>query len=284
MALLKSIFINVYVITLVVVTVNAGLGYSKTLNLGWLGALMTAAPPLFLILSFLVFKNKPRTSAKLFPIWFLGALGLCFAAYKFLKGSGPELAFILAIIGFTTSLLYVFWYSHLSRTNSQLQLGGDLPDFSLETESGDNVQSKDWRGYPSILLFFRGNWCPLCMAQIKEISAQYKEISQRGAKVRLISPQSHKQTRALAKRFDVDMDFLVDKDLKAAKQLGLFSRFGTPMGMQALGYGSDTVLPTVIITDDKGKIIFLDETDNYRVRPEPSTFISVLDGLSAKPA
>lgn len=284
MALLKSIFINVYVILLVTITVNAGLGYSESLNLGWLGALMTVVPALFLILSFLVFKNKARTSANLFPIWAIGALGLGFSAYKFLKGSGPELAFILALIGFTTSLLYVFWYSRLNRPNSQLHLGGDLPDFSLETEAGTPVQSKDWRGSPSILLFFRGNWCPLCMAQIKEISAQYKEIAARGAKVRLISPQSHKQTQSLAKRFDVEMDFLVDKDLKAAKELGLFSRFGTPMGMQALGYSSDTVLPTVIITDDAGKIIFLDETDNYRVRPEPSTFLSVLDGLSTKPA
>jgi len=47
--------------------------------------------------------------------------------------------------------------------------------------------------------------------------------------------------------------------------------------MQALGYDTDTVMPTIVITDKKGTILFADLTDNYRVRPEPETFFKVLD-------
>ena len=43
-----------------------------------------------------------------------------------------------------------------------------------------------------------------------------------------------------------------------------------------LGYDSDTVMPTVIITGKDGKIVWTHETDNYRVRPEPDTFLEVL--------
>ena len=50
-----------------------------------------------------------------------------------------------------------------------------------------------------------------------------------------------------------------------------------PLGMEIFGYKSETVLPTVIITDEEGKILFLDQTDNYRVRPEPETFFEVLN-------
>jgi len=42
-----------------------------------------------------------------------------------------------------------------------------------------------------------------------------------------------------------------------------------------LGYDSDTVLPTAILTDQNGVILFTDQTDNYRVRPEPDTFLRV---------
>jgi hypothetical protein len=59
------------------------------------------------------------------------------------------------------------------------------------------------------------------------------------------------------------------------------SIYGLPFGMQLLGYDSDTVMPTVIITDDEGKIIFADLTDNYRVRPEPETFMRVLSGAGS---
>ena len=80
----------------------------------------------------------------------------------------------------------------------------------------------------------------------------------------------------LAARFDVPMIFLRDRDGMAAKQLGIAQKWGTPMGLQLLGYESDTVLPTVILTDAQGRIIFSDQTDNYRVRPEPGVFEALL--------
>ncbi|MFO1228719.1 hypothetical protein [Roseateles sp.] len=36
-----------------------------------------------------------------------------------------------------------------------------------------------------------------------------------------------------------------------------------------MGYDSDTVMPTVVITAPGGRILWADETDNYRVLPEP---------------
>jgi hypothetical protein len=48
------------------------------------------------------------------------------------------------------------------------------------------------------------------------------------------------------------------------------------MGMQVLGYDSETVLPTVIITAVGGRILWAHETDNYRVRPDPDVYLAVL--------
>ncbi len=95
----------------------------------------------------------------------------------------------------------------------------------------------------------------------------------------LVSPQPHKYTASLAKKFQVGFHFLVDKGNQVAQQLNILSKNGLPFGFQALGYDSDTVMPTIIITDKNGKILFADLTDNYRVRPEPSTFLKVLDGV-----
>lgn len=52
--------------------------------------------------------------------------------------------------------------------------------------------------------------------------------------------------------------------------------------LQPAGHEADTVYPTVIITDADNKIIFADLTDNYRIRPEPETFIRVLDEFSTQ--
>ncbi len=34
-----------------------------------------------------------------------------------------------------------------------------------------------------------------------------------------------------------------------------------------------------MLTDEQGEILYLNQTDNYRIRPEPSIFISVLDEI-----
>ena len=68
---------------------------------------------------------------------------------------------------------------------------------------------------------------------------------------------------------------MIDEDNQAARILGIEALQGTPKGLEVLGYESDTVLPTAILTNQQGEVIYTDQTDNYRVRPEPETFIEV---------
>ncbi|MBW2462063.1 MAG: AhpC/TSA family protein [Deltaproteobacteria bacterium] len=181
-------------------------------------------------------------------------------------------------VTFVLWLAYVFWYSRLDREESGLlRVGQKLPAFDLREVDGTVVSSASFEGRSTLLMFYRGNWCPLCMAQIKEIAAGYRELADRGVEVVLVSPQSESHTESLAARFDAPFRFLVDRDLAAAKGLKIAAPGGTPMGMQLFGYEWDTVLPTVVITDADGTILFADQTDNYRHRPEPETFLRVLD-------
>ncbi len=96
-------------------------------------------------------------------------------------------------------------------------------------------------------------------------------------RVALLSPQPAGHTQRLAGRFDVPFEFLINRDSRAAKALGIDHPGDLLLGMQALGYEEDTVLPTVIVTDEDGTILLAAETDNDRVRPEPATFLRVLD-------
>ncbi len=76
------------------------------------------------------------------------------------------------------------------------------------------------------------------------------------------------------------MDFLVDPDARAARSLGILHEGGLPATLDVLGYDQDTVLPTAVLADAAGTIMFSDQTDNYRVRPEPETFLAALDAAA----
>ena len=186
------------------------------------------------------------------------------------------------IVGCLGSLLYILWYSKLSRSvNLTLEVGNTLAQFDFIDDKGQTISNQVLLGSPVIYLFYRGAWCPLCVAQIKALCTQYQELAELGVKTVMISPQAQDETRALAEKFNVPFIFGFDKDLNAAKALAIVHHDGSPIGMGSAA-GANTVLPTVVITDAAGKILWAHQTDNYRIRPEPSLFMSVIRAHNAQ--
>lgn len=276
---LKSLFITPFLMGNMV-----GAGYAiyflvvNGLHLGWLGVLGVTLPITIFISFIMLFRSVARTSAGMPSFIAASLFGIVLNIFEMAKRSGDTLPLVITISGFIGLMLYIFWYSKLVRSTGDLpNVGEELPVVQFEKSDGRTITSDELKGKMTLYLFFRGNWCPLCMAQIKEVAKQYQRLGDKGVEVALISPQPHAFTEKLAHKFDVPFLFLVDRDGLAAKTLGIWAPGGLPAGMQVMGYSSDTVLPTVILTDKEGKILYLDQTDNYRVRPEPETFIKIVE-------
>ncbi|MGE3725044.1 MAG: peroxiredoxin family protein [Candidatus Sericytochromatia bacterium] len=236
----------------------------------------TALGPLFMA-SLFVFK-RVRTPSNLtaWTVFELLAIGLGVGAWwrEQIHLTAPLLG--LGMLG-GAWLLYVYWYSRLQKPeNTPLKLGQPLPEMVFVDLHQREVKSSGWLGKPVLILFYRGNWCPLCMAQIQEVAKQYRELSEWGVQIALISPQDQAHSQALADKFSVPMQFLTDPQGAMAQKLDIFHAWGLPTGMQVLGYDKDTVLPTVMIVDAAGIVQFVEIADNYRVRPEPRVFIEIL--------
>ena len=282
---LKSLFVSFYIMLMCAMAVHSLYVLVAGGSLfTWIGALVATAVPASFFAVLMLSKSFARTSANLPVVTSLTAVGAGLSVYGyFLEPQDGPLALAYGLAGFIGWLAYDYWYSRLGGRDSDLiAVGNRLPDFDLQDDSGNRVNSLSFRGSPALLLFYRGNWCPFCMAQVGEIAGQYRELAKRGVNSYLISPQPAKYTDALAKKFDAPLKFLVDGKNEAARKLGIDAKNGTPAGMEMMGYDSDTVLPTVIICDAQGKIIFSDQTDNYRVRPEPDLFLQVIDAHHAK--
>ena len=279
MNLLKSIFISGFVTWLALVSVYAIAQLVRGTEplLSWLGLALAAFSPLVFFIKAFLFKS-PRTPRHPVEYSVLSGLGLVVTmAMSIRYGQAAGAIHVWAGITLLAWLVYLRWYSVFRGRDAQaLQVGSVLPEFRLESLEGHIVSSESFKAKSHLLVFYRGNWCPFCTAQVEELAAAYKRLEEKGISVILISPQSIKKNQALAARFDVPMVFLRDRHNAAAKQLGILHEWGTPMGMQVLGYESDTVLPTVVLTDKQGQIVFSDQTDNYRVRPEPKVFEAIL--------
>lgn len=277
MNLLKSLFISTasgYWMYLLYRAVSGMI--RQPVSLAGIALLLLSLVPLLFFGRLFIFKT-PRTSRHLFVLTAMITTGFVLALIAFSNGQISIGELFLSAISLAAWILYITWYSRFSGGNHEMLLpGNEIPEMSFLNEKGERVSTFSFNGKKTIYLFYRGNWCPLCMAQIKEISKQYQELADLGAEVALVSPQPHKYTKNLARKMKVPFHFLTDENNEAARKLGLDQKYAVPMGFQALGYDSESVLPTVIITDEKGKIIYLDQTNNYRVRPEPATFIEII--------
>lgn len=273
---IKSLFIGAYM-----PFAMSSAGYAAYMlsqgELMWISILLTTLPIALFLMTALVLKPFARTSKHLPVITVLGAAGIGYAEWLWVSEQAPVLILLWSIAAFVLFQMYNYWYSSLGRkASSKIKVGHKLPDFILTNSSGDTVHSSSFEGKQTLFMFYRGNWCPLCMAQIKEVAKHYQQIAKSGTEIVLISPQPHSNTESIAKKFAVPFNFMTDKNNSAANVLNIAMANGLPAGMEVLGYDSDTVYPTVIITDKKAVIIFVDQTDNYRIRPEPETFLPYL--------
>ncbi len=160
----------------------------------------------------------------------------------------------------------------------ELKPGQPLPGFQAVDEDGNRVSSAELAGAPAILLFVRGSWCPFCSKQVANLTKVYKEITDSGAKLILVTPKPLGMTRRVAEMFGVDFQFWLDDSLEIAKQLGLVVKAGVPDDYRK-EYGEDTLWPTSLVIDANGVIKFTELSRFIADRPNPEKLLKVLRRL-----
>lgn len=301
MNILKAIFISLLIPVLLGSTIYAIVEISSILQtecsknnpafnsvFSLIGVLLISLPFLLFFAKAMLFQNTARTSKLLSLNIFFIVVGFLLMVYsEFISASlftknlqntffGIKLmpSTFVGLANILLFVLYIFWYSKLHRLSKKLSIGQPLPPFDLY-QKDELVSTQTLINKPTVFIFYRGNWCPFCIAQIKELSKAYDNAVHQGTQFVLVSPQPDQHSQNLAKKFNMPFLFLRDKENQAAKSLGILHKNGLPFGLQALGYSSDTVMPTVIATNKNGIIEYLDQTDNYRVRPEVNEFINL---------
>jgi peroxiredoxin len=106
-------------------------------------------------------------------------------------------------------------------------------DFKLENEKPENF---------SLIVFFRGLHCPLCIKYLKELGQLLPELSKRGVSVIAISSDGEDRAREMANKVDfADLRFGYNLPLPAAKEWGLYISEG--IGKTSIGVEEPKLFP-----------------------------------------
>ena len=277
---LKPIFLTVFLAFSILTMAVAALTVTAGGNIAVWVSVFAAAAQVVAYFAWIFLANVPRTSPGLvgFTVGiFLATIYSVFTSYEQqVPSAAPLLAFVV-MIGW---MAYTTWYSELGdRTADRIKEDKRLPKINLQTIEGKAITSDEWLGTKRLVIFYYGNWCPICMGQIAELRKFADRFAENGVKITLVSPQPEVNSRQLAEKYGPLMEFVVDKDSAAAKALGILHDAGVPAGLQMLGYDQDMPKPTAFILDEKGRVLYVDLPENYRVRPRPEDMLKVVASL-----
>lgn len=190
--------------------------------------------------------------------------------------TGGMSATVLLMIAAAAVLVLATWLwikrRGLRPVPEALRPGRPLPNFHAQDERGDPVRSTELHGSPTVILFVRGNWCPFCSKQVKDLTRYYKNIIDLGGRLVLITPKPLETTRRVARFFEVEFEFWLDDSLSVTKQLGLLLKSGVP-GEYDKEYGNDTVWPTALVVDAAGIIRYTELSKHISDRPDPELLL-----------
>ncbi|HEY7615270.1 MAG TPA: peroxiredoxin-like family protein [Terriglobales bacterium] len=170
-----------------------------------------------------------------------------------------------------------------ARLSANILLGGaKAPAFALKDHSGKLISSADLLSKGRLIIcFFRGRWCPFCVAQLEAMNLMVPQIEQAGAALAGISPQSVQQSFFMHDQHKLRFPLLSDAGNRVARQFGLV--YQVPEFQQAIyrrvfvnlpfvnsDESWELPIPATYILDRAGTVLYASANEDYTDRPEPA--------------
>jgi peroxiredoxin len=133
-----------------------------------------------------------------------------------------------------------------------IAVGEQAPDFTLRDEDGEKVSLSDYRGRKVMLVFYPGDFSPVCSDQLSIYQEVKPEIAEKGVELVGISVDSSYAHKAFQEKLGIDTKLLSDFE---------------PKGEVARAYGSyfepaGFANRTLVLIDEDGKVAWTYESPN----------------------
>ncbi len=169
-----------------------------------------------------------------------------------------------------------------------LAMGARMPDVALTDAVGRPAQLRILHGgKPTVVIFYRGGWCPYCNLELREWQSLLPQLQATGAQLIAISPQLPDNSISTAEMNALAYPVLSDSSLAVARAFGLaftlppelvelYGKVGNDL--PTLNGNGQWVLPVpaTYVFDAAGTVIYRHVEADYRLRAEPTEIIRLL--------
>jgi len=165
--------------------------------------------------------------------------------------------------------------------------GAIAPSARMKNVDGrDVVMTTVYQRKPTVLVFYRGGWCPYCNTHLEELATHADQLREMGFQIVGISPDRPSELAKSIDKLDLDYTLLSDADAELTRAFGLAFKVGQPTIEQYKGYGIDLEassgydhhilpVPAVYLIDTAGRIRFAFWDADYKNRLSGQKLLAV---------
>lgn len=175
-----------------------------------------------------------------------------------------------------------------------IAVGEKAPLFEAMDETGNTFNLENTlKTQAVVLVFFRGEWCPICSQHMKDLQENLELIKKTGAKVVAVSPQKPEYLKKMKEKAGVDFAFIYDEGFKisdaydltflpTSKQLTVYNyMLGAKLEKSQTDDSQRLPVPATFVIQKDGKIAWRQFDRNYKNRSEPEAIIAALNECSS---
>ena len=144
---------------------------------------------------------------------------------------------------------------------------------------------------PTLLVFYRGGWCPYCNHQMHELTQAWDGFQDRSITPIAISVDRADESAKTQASWEIPFPVLSDPDLEAHTAWKVLNQVDEETYAKLIGYGHDLeaasgrdhhtiAVPSMFLIDAGGTVRWAHADPSYKVRPTPEQIFEVVDALA----
>lgn len=134
-----------------------------------------------------------------------------------------------------------------------IAVGEKAPDFTLRNQDGEKVSLSDYAGRKVLLIFYPGDFSPVCGDQLSIYQEVKSEIEEKGVELVGISVDSFFAHKAFQEKLGIDTTLLSDFEPKGGVARAYGSYLDAPLGFANR---------TLVLVDEDGTVAWTHESPN----------------------
>ena len=181
---------------------------------------------------------------------------------------------LLSLLG-----LFIVLMASAQEKPEGLFINSKAPDFKLKDQRGAEVSLKELRKKgQTVVIFYRGNWCPYCNKQLKGLQDSLQLITAKGAQLIAITPEAKEGIDSTIAKTGASFPILYDEENKMAQAYQVSYKVDDKIVNRYKMTGIDLLknnnqkkeavlpVPAVYIINKEGTITYRYFDENYRKR------------------